>query len=527
MASKKKGQLTKQCRIYQWIEAQDASFAAAIRDLCLEGALSPGGRGGVTFLYPKDNAYRAEIVDKAYSDDADEAVKLIESLIIQDALVTGTDFTRRAIGSRLGIKYVVEGADATKVKLAGGIELVPAEDFRPLERRSKDIAVWVVAKGRLPLTGEAFKAAPQERKKTPGAGARGGAESGTLNDRQLMAAAVEGEFDRCMRQDHCRTHNPYLAKVVSLLNFLQHRSPETYQKVLPMLDYDPVVCFYLLLEPYKARGEFLIADSELFGDGAWNGADAYGSAVAEYEAVFKSLASVQALCALDPSSGQPVVPFTFRDRAAVAAQVDVVRQQFASLNPRQGPQLVQDVYAVLSTQNDIRGLRPIFPDSTVRALAGSKKLWQDEFRFTVHEALQTMRSMPYSTAVFASIVRDLRTAWPGDDYGGEIRLSNVKDLQLNVAPRNELLLLAKFINSTDFLYTPVAPDVVGGAWGSASNPMDWNVYNRNHAALQTLRLTKGMVRPSGISPQALAELQIYASIYGHLPPAISALGKPQ
>jgi hypothetical protein len=168
---------------------------------------------------------------------------------------------------------------------------------------------------------------------------------------------------------------------------------------------------------------------------------------------------------------------------------------------------------------------PILPDDTLKALAGSKKLWQDELRFTVHEALQTMRSMPYSTDVFASIVRDLRTAWPGDNYGAEIRLSNVNDLRTNVAPRNELLLLAKFVNSTDFLYLPVAPDVVGGAWGDPHNPTDWNVYNRNAAALQNLRRITGMNRPSGISPQALQELRIYAMTYGRLPAEVTSLAK--
>lgn len=526
MASKKKGQLSKQCRIFQWVEAQDPAFAGAIRDLCLEGALSPGGRSaGVTFLYPKDKAYREEIVDKAYSDEADDAVKLIESLIIPDALLTGADFNRRAVGSRLGVKYTVESADASKVKLAGGVELAPAEDFRPLARRSGEIAVWVVTKGRLPLTGEKYSAPAPVRRAKAG-GARYGGDNG-LNDRQLLATTTEGEFDRCMKQDRCRTHNPYLAKVVSLLNYLKANNAELLQTVMPVLDYDPVVTFYLLLEPYKSTGDYLIPDSVLFGQGAWNGADAYGNAVEEYKAVFRSMPTQQAMTATDPQSGQPAVPYVFRDRAAVMAQVDVVRQQIVNgQNPRQAPQMVQDVYAVLATQNSIQGMSPILPDATLRALSGSKKLWQDELRFIVHEALQTMRQMPvYTTDVFASIVRDLRTAWPGNNYGDEIRLSNIADLRSNVAPRNEYLLLLKFVNSTDFLYMPAAPDVVGGAWGDPNNPTDWQVYNRNAVALANLGRIQGMVRPAGISPQALQELQIYARTYGTLPPEVLALSQ--
>ena len=86
----------------------------------------------------------------------------------------------------------------------------------------------------------------------------------------------------------------------------------------------------------------------------------------------------------------------------------------------------------------------------------------------------------------------------------------------------ELLLLTKFVNSTDFLYMPVAPEVVGGALGSM-NPTDWAVYNRNHTALGNLQQTTGMVHSAGITPRTLQELQIYAQTYGQLPPEVMAL----
>lgn len=510
MSAKKKVKLTRQCRIFQWIEDQDPEFAEAIHYLCLEGALSPGSRStGVTFLYPKDRAYRQEIVDKAYGEEADEAVKLVESLIIPDALRTAADFGRRPVGSKLGVKYAVESAGGAKVQLAGGVELAPASDFRPRDDRADRLAVWVVEKGRLPLSGEDYRAPMAERRAKGGAARRGGNEGG---ERQALAAATEADFDRCMRRDGCREHHPYLARVVSLLKYLRARSPEAYQRVLPVIDYDPVVSFYLLLEPFKARGEPLLPDALLFGAGAWNGADLYENAVAEYEEVFRGL----------PAQAAPDGAYVFRDRAAVASQIDAIRQHFASLNPRQGPQLVQSAYATLAAQNTINGMGPVLPPDALAALSGSKKLWQDELRFTLHEALQTLRGAPYEPSTFARIARDLRTQWPGNDYAAEICLSNLADLQTNVAPRQELFLLAKFVNSTDFLYLPAAPEAVGGAWGSM-DPTDWQVYNRNAAALANLHRVQGMVRPSGLSPQTLQELQVYVQTHGALPPAVLAL----
>lgn len=522
--SKKKAQSAKYCRIFQWIEAQDPAFAAAIDRLCLQGSLSPGGRGaGITFLYPEDKAFRDEITEKAYSYDADEAEKIVCSLIIPDALLAGGDFNRRAVGSKLGVKYGVESADASKVKLTGGVELVPAKDFQTLAKREGTMAIWLITKGRPALSGEAYRAPAASAAKTGGRAVRGG--NGGLSDRAQLAATTECEFDRCMKLDRCRAHHPFLARVVSLLNFLRMAAPDTYAAVLPVLDYDPVVTFYLILEPYKTAGEPLIPTALLFGPAgaAWNGAEAYADAVEEYKAVFRSMAD-------QTQAGAAGVPYVFRDRAAVAAQVDAVRQSLGAQTPRQIPQLVQAAYATLASQNSIQGLGPILPDAALQHLGakGAKKLWQDEFRFTVHEALQTMRQMPvYSSDTFASIVRDVRLAWPGDRYEAEIRLANVADLSANVAPRAELILLLKFVNSTDFLYTPVAPEVVGGAWGDPNDPTSEEVYNRNAAALANLGRVQGMTRASGISPQALMELQIYARSHGQLPAEVLALAPRQ
>lgn len=504
----KKGQLSKHCRIFQWVEDQDPKFAEAIRQLCLEGALSPNARTpGVTFLYPKDAAYRQEIYDKAYSDDPDAAVKMVEALIVPDVMLQAGDFSRRPVGNRCGVAFKVESAGNGKVLLADGVELAPSS-FATMASRTGALAVWLVAKGRLPQAGAPYTP-PASAPRRPGGPAH--RTGGGGNERALLASATEAEYDCCAAKGTLAECNPYLAKVVSLLNFLKANRPELLDVVRPVLDYEPVVSFYLLFEPYKTQGAHLVPNSVLFGDGAWNCADAYGSAVAEFEAFFRE----------DQKSA--AAPFMYRDRAAVAAQVDQIRRRIGAGNQRSGPQAVQDVYAVLAAQNTIGGMGPILPAAAQQALAGSKKLWQDEFRFTVHEALQSLRAAPYSSSTFGSIVRDLRAAWPGNDYGAEIRLANVADLRANIAPRLELTMLMKFINSTDFLYLPVAPDAVGAAWGSM-DPTDWAVYNRNAVALANLRRVTGMSRASGISPQALQELRIYAGLHGGLPPEVAAMG---
>jgi hypothetical protein len=522
----KKGQAHKQCNIYQWIESQDSEFAGAIRQLCLESALVPNWRAaGVTFLYPGDAKFRAEIIDHTYSEKADEAERILKSLIIPDVLAQCSDFERRPIGSKLGVKYNVESASNGKVKFTNGTELAAATNFNPLASRADKIAVWVITKGRPPLTGESYKAPAPNRKVDGGGRAVHGGEPEPLSYRAQMAGEVENAFHLCMMKDRCRSHNPYLGKVVSLLNYLKAKSNEVFTKILPILDYDPAVTFYLLLEPYKKSGEYLIPENLLFANG-WNGGTIYGDAVEEYKAIFRSMPTMTEMSATDSQSGMPLIPYVFRDRRAVAAQIDISRRQINATNGREVGQLVQDVYAILSTNNTIQGMGPILPDSTKAALGGSKKLWQDEYRFIIHQAMEELRQMPdYAQGglnVFTTVVQSLRFSWPGNNYSDEIVLSNLKDLKTNVAPRDDQILLAKFINSTDFLYMPFAPEAVGGTWGSM-NPTDWEVYNRNAVALRTLSTHTGMVNPTGVSANTLQELELYKQIHGVLPPQVLAL----
>ena len=85
----------------------------------------------------------------------------------------------------------------------------------------------------------------------------------------------------------------------------------------------------------------------------------------------------------------------------------------------------------------------------------------------------------------------------------------------------ELVLLQRFVNSTDFLYVP--SNNMNESWGSM-NPGDEQLYNRNAVAHSNLLKIQGMVRPSGISPQTLQELEIYVrNNNGQLPQEVTNL----
>jgi hypothetical protein len=536
--------LIKYCRIFQWVEAKDEDFAGAIRDLCKEGALS-GGRSGATFLFPTA-AVRKEIVKKAYTTEAEEAITLLDAHIISDSVRTSADF-KRGVGSRLRIKLEVEAASGDTVTLTGGAKLKVAADFRPLNK--DNIAVWEVVSGEVPTTGPEFVPPKVTRGGRPGKEhhrAHAAYSGGTaLNSRQVLAANVESEYNNCMRADRCRTKDPYLAHTVSMLNFLKGKRPELLVMVLPIIDRDPAVTFYLLVEPYKTSGsDFVLPDEVLFGDSGWNGASIYEGAVSEFEGYFGSLSAQGAPSAEDRSSGDPVVPYVYRDAGYIRSAIDNVRLQIVgadghNANKVTTPKLVHQVYESLIAQNAIGGAQPILPDDTIRLLPGSKKLWQDELRFMLHAALQTLRKeAAYNEGSFAEIVRMLRFSRPGNNYSAEASLSNVELLQSNVAPQAEFEMLLKFINSTDFLYIPVTDEKVGGDWGDI--PTTPTMYDRRDLSVYNTEASKrsllagyraaGMDAPRPLDAGTIASIRHYVSIHGALPPGlgiVEAVAMPQ
>ncbi len=506
MASKKtsKGQLKKFCQIGHYIRQKDAEFADAIDHCCMGGALRPHRGAGVTFLYPADAEFRGEITALVYSEQAEDAVALLESLIVPDCLTAAADF-RREIGSKRGVRLEAEKVEAGRVTLKGGAVLVPADDFAPLRR--DNIAVWTLVSGRPPLEGPEFKAAARRAPKTGGAAGAGG--------RGALAAAVERDFAACLRVDACRARDPYLAKAVSLLNCLKAHRPDLYTAVLPLADPSPPVTFYLLVEPYKTAGaDFVLPDDALFGPAGWNGAEVFGDAAAEYAAHLTAA----------PSADAAQGAFVYRDRAAVVAAADAVRQQVTgpkggALNKLTTPKKVRDAYATLVGQNAIGGLQPVLPAATLALVPGCKKLWQDEVRHVIHAHFEALRAAPGDAGVaeFAQLLDLLRTTWPGNDYAAEAQLTSLDRFKTLAVPNETFAALVRFVNSSDFLYVPPT----GAATPAPpSGPYDLRVYDRGGAALAALRRSAGTVNPDGVDPAAIQAVRTYVALHGSLPPAL-------
>ena len=114
-----------------------------------------------------------------------------------------------------------------------------------------------------------------------------------------------------------------------------------------------------------------------------------------------------------------------------------------------------------------------------------------------------------------AVVRMFRFERPGNDYAKEAGMIELVAMKGNVAPTADFYMLKKFANSTDLLYTPAPEGMIGGYMGSADDPTDMAVYNRNYEAHRSMSRSRTR-RSHGVSPQALTELRMYAAKHGDL-----------
>lgn len=167
------------CKILKYLEQEDSELADAVEDLCLHYLFVPKGYAGITFLHPKDKAYRKAILDAAYGDEPEEAVQMLQSLTIVDYLPNPRDFVlkKEDIPNRLRQRIEVTSADTSSVKLTCGCTLKKASGFKALGTRD-NMAVYELTGAQIPLDGPPatfkFAAKRRGRKKGDSKEAKGG-----------------------------------------------------------------------------------------------------------------------------------------------------------------------------------------------------------------------------------------------------------------------------------------------------------------------------------------------------------------
>ena len=251
-----KDQLKQYCSILKYIRDKDQSLFAAIEDSCLHGVFNPKRVRGITFLYPEDPKYRAEIVKAIYSEDAEKGVRMIEALVLQDYLPTPAEFMARqadipnALKQKVRVKSVAGGI----VTLEGGITLKLDSAFKPIKRR-ENMAVYILEGGRMPQDGApaTYEYASSGKKSK-----RGGAMGGRMGDdyehldtnRCTFAKTLENEIIEALKSNTVISKDPALEAMCSFLIWCDMKYPDVYRNIVPYLDWLPVASFYIIFEPH-------------------------------------------------------------------------------------------------------------------------------------------------------------------------------------------------------------------------------------------------------------------------------------
>jgi hypothetical protein len=568
MADKKRI-MEKYCRIYLWIEGKDPELAEAIKDLCMEGSLTPHkNMDGITFLMPsKDNLIRKEIVAKAYTADASKAVDLIKSLILMNKYTSKHDFeSDRNIGNKLFAKLIVKKDESTDDKIVlydsskpdKTVVIKKEPKFIPLDDK-KNIAVWNIVSGNPPTqkSGEKEHTYLFDPKKTGGDNDKNKKPSKVVDSaiaklihspRAYIASKVEEEYCKKLRSYTTHLNNPYLRVLITIIKYLHDNYPDEYIKIKCLLDIDPIISFYIILEPYKTDGDYLISNDIIndysLGKLLSNESSTVNGQISNFslQLLLKNKSYKNAVVDYKYYLSQVIDSedfklFSLHD--SIIDNIQKIRQHV--LDPHQKFNMkkeVFDVYESLEVTNKVNDITPIYPKKLYNHFVSNrfKKLWQDEFRYLIGGLIKIMNEaydIDQKESHFNEICNHCMVLQPGNDYRNELVIMNdynpkkvvgneyvtIDDPELLNALKHDSYLLftnpnyiAAFVNSYDFMFFPdasieVNPPSIKFKESHSSKIVEENdIYDRRAPTLRLLEKHNMFNIPENIKPSSICQV---------------------
>lgn len=439
------------CAIKHWIEANDPGLYAAVVRVCMEFSLSSGRRNNpVTFIFPGEKV--REQIKAASNDDHEKAIALLSAHILPLGLTKGNDFAvnKAELGSKNGNKLQLVSATDVEVVLGATGKGKGQATLTPVSIKStRPIAIWKVTKGEMPLEGDQYNWMNAKQKKVRGGGERYGGRP--LSKRAAIAQQLENQLAHLLSTDGYKKQHPYAAAMVGLILHLREKFPDELKKIALLMDYDPVASFYVVVQPYKTKGEHLLTDNAIE---TWNGSHGFGK-------VGKSYADLVEEATQEVLSDPSMVP-----SGEYYAYIDKLRSVVPTNLRAAGT--VEGAFDVLSSKF---GGRKLFPTE----ISGAQMRWNDELRYLVGSLiLQCDRLSPDErVSRWNRMKLMLATMRPGNDFAGETTLTNPAHFRNNVNPALSHQNTMSLTHSTDFGHRGVS-DLPNGGGVVATTPADFD-----------------------------------------------------
>lgn len=266
----------KYCSILTYLEKHDPQLYDIIDQLCLARNFIPKrGTPGITFLRP-DSAMLKEISRVAFGPDPEEAVAMIQSLIISDYLEKVSEFEdqKANIPTFLMTKLPVVSVKGKEVTLKGGQTITTDPKFMARKDRA-NMAVFVISGKPLDLSnGEPAQKVTAEAKPKKGKGhsrdkvrvkVRGGEE--ILLDRSQLWKNVCRIYCESYLSDHTgASRNP----AVELLVTLYAAANEDERKRISFAcSNDALASLFIVLRPFSTNQELYVSAETLSKAAEW------------------------------------------------------------------------------------------------------------------------------------------------------------------------------------------------------------------------------------------------------------------
>ena len=417
--------------------------------------VSPGdlmprrGENGVTLLYPKEESYRKDIVKAMESGNEEEALKMVRALIVPDYVKSLSEFGKKAVGNRLGVKFNVKKSSDSSVSIDPDVEL-GASDFKWLKRFDKqeqNVNVFFVNKGRLPTKGDEKYMAPLRPKRM-----------GMNENKKVLGGHSHAKAEMIEHLIKAICHGTDVEYACAIMVYLNAKQPEEFKAVLPLLNWEPAVTVLTiancgLAELVPSTMKLLLEAGKLGGD-----VDAK-----KYATLLNSGTGGAGIL-----SGDQVLSAQKAVRSELSRSMDAVNITGA----------VNGLYTGLLSGN-VGAQGKALPESTLRLLGGiAKKKWLDEMAYTVGTAMTLIRKDPMSNE---ALVKELLMDYVcgsriGSNSEGELYLTSDSYVRGSVDRSAQLATLNRFLASSAFLHVLLPDNVAKTSMGDPTSTLP-SLYN--------------------------------------------------
>lgn len=240
-----KDSLKKYCSLHKFLEQHEPDLYESFESVCMLSILRPKFGNGVTLLIPPP-AEKKKLMDLVYGDDPDQAIPMLQSLVIFNYLPNAASWQSAAQTER-GI--VTASHQKLDVSVSGG-DIVVADAKVALNKEfisfpeRKNMAVWNMISGKLPLEGKAVAARSPTAKKTRTKSSYSGSAEDCACRIQLTKLAEE-DMELCLAKG--KFSDMYLKIIVSLLVFLKKDYAQEFDKLVKQMCFGVIPCFYKVM----------------------------------------------------------------------------------------------------------------------------------------------------------------------------------------------------------------------------------------------------------------------------------------